>query len=86
MPTYHNTGMSDDLHSRARQWWAEARQQSLQDEAEVEAWKAEQRNDTLFFLPGATWSIWDWVDQTFDRQLFCRSSHADRDSVRRDKP
>ena len=78
--------MSDDPTSRAHQWWAEARQQSAADEAEVEAWKAEQRDETAFFLPSAKWSLWDWIDHSFDREFFWRDRYAERHGNGPDKP
>jgi hypothetical protein len=85
MPACHNAGMSDDLHARARQWWAEARRKSLEDEAEVEAWKAaHERDGVSFFLPGAKWSIWDWVDHNFRRETFWRDRYAERQGIGRE--
>jgi hypothetical protein len=86
MPACHAAGMSDDLHSRARQWWAEARQKSVEDEAEIEAWKAEQRDGVSFFLPSAKWSLWDRIDHSFGRETFWRDRYARRHEVGRDEP
>jgi len=78
--------MPDDLQSRARQWWAEARQNSVEDEAEIEAWKAEKRDGVAFFLPSASWSIWDWIDHSFRRDFFWRDRYAERHGAEQDKP
>ena len=78
--------MPDDPRSRARQWWAEARQKSLEDEAEIEAWKAEKRDGISFFLPSAKWSFWDWIDHSFRRDVFWRDRYAKRHGNGPDKP
>jgi len=86
MPACQDAGMSDDLDSRARQWWAEARQKSAEDDAEVEAWKSEQRDGVSFFLPSAKWTLWEWIVHSFGRETFWRDRYAERYGKRRDTP
>jgi hypothetical protein len=50
--------MSNDLRSLSQQWWAEARQKSAEDQAEIDAWKDEKRDEQLL----GPRTFWDFVD------------------------
>jgi hypothetical protein len=50
--------MPDDPENTRTQMVAEARQKSLEDDAEIEAWKARSGTGFRFFLPSAKGSLW----------------------------
>jgi hypothetical protein len=58
-----------DLHRLAQRWFADARQASAQDEAEVAAWAQEQRKWSQSRDGWGDWSLAGW-----------RSSSADGDA------
>jgi len=62
-----------DESSRARQWFAEAREASAKDDAEVKSWKSEMAD--FGYCPGT--SLWDRINWTTDRDFYWR------DKVRR---
>lgn len=70
--------MADDLKFLSKEWWAEARRKSAEDDAEVESWKDETRDGVSFFLPGANWSIWEWIERGLRSEFFWRDRVAGR--------
>ena len=56
---------SEDVRSSARQWFAEAREASAKDDAEVKSWKMEMR-EFGYCLSDSLWQRITWsVDQPF---------------------
>lgn len=72
-PTSPTHPVSENGRGQARQWFAEARETSAKDDAEVKSWKSEMAD--FGYCPGT--SLWDRINWTTDRDFYWR------DKVRR---